>query len=405
MNEITLDDLNEACRPGGSSCLTSFTELVPAGGPHASVAPATFKGPHKNDGACYAYERRFIDGVERRIVLIDSKQSQLNRAESALVQAISDRHPVLGRLPRVEVVYDRDGAEERCCDLELPHRVFDGHIRAGSKDEQAVTDLPEYRAARDASPVNARALLDMSPATVVFGGWDSSRASHQGRWRSLLVGEIIGICAENGQSMKGGARIDPFGAQIRLSGAAIRSIAKAQESELSPNKYKEIVKETETADTKGEQVSAARLGLGGIAPSLARLAGVACERILRAHVFSFAALRQIRFGAEPEGDVACRVLLAALALNALARSDAELSLRANCDLREAGPTVVTLDRRHGKVDEKGPLSIGEADVLLAAALVQAEEKAGVAWNGVALGVRGNPAIVTGAVDDEEGVDE
>jgi len=70
------------------------------------------------------------------------------------------------------------------------------------------------------------------------------------------------------------------------------------------------------------------------------LAGVACHRIVRSHVLSFAALRQIRFGAGPDGDAACRALLAALALAALARSDAELVLRANCDLVEAGPAQV-----------------------------------------------------------------
>jgi len=126
---------------------------------------------------------------------------------------------------------------------------------------------------------------------------------------------------------------------------------------------------------------------------------VACERIFRSHVLSFAALRQIRFSAGTEGDVACRVLLAAVALNALARSDAELSLRANCDLIESSPTVLTLDRRYGDTDQFSSLSITEADQLLQEALVLAETEAGVVWNGVTLSITGNPAIVAGAVDD------
>jgi len=55
-------------------------------------------------------------------------------------------------------------------------------------------------------------------------------------------------------------------------------------------------------------VSASMLGLGGIPPTLEALAGVACHRIIRSHVLSFAALRQIRFGSSPEGDAACRAL-------------------------------------------------------------------------------------------------
>lgn len=399
MTTLTLDIITEACQPGGPSCLSSRTELAPAGGPQASVAPAKFAGPRGTEGV-YAYERRFIDGVERDTVLIDSKQSQLNRAEAALVQAIGDGHPVLARLPRIEVVYDRDGTDERYCDLELPHRAFDGHLRAGTVDGIPMTDLPAYRALRDASPADARPLLEASPATVVFGGWDSSRASRQGRWRSLLVGEVIGVCADGGHAAKkGGARVDPVGMQVKLSGSGLKAIAEAQRSELSPKTYDGIVKQAKAA--KGDGVSASSLGLGGIPPSLTALAGVACEHIIRSHVLSFAALRQIRFGASPEGDVACRALLAALVLNALARSDAELSLRANCDLVEAGPTVVSLDRRHGSTEELTTLSIEEADDVLSAALSRAESVAGVAWHGVVLTVRGNPDIVAGVVDDAE----
>ena len=95
--------------------------------------------------ACTRYERRFLDGAARQAVIIDSKQSQLNRCEAALHQAISDGHPTLSRMPRVEVRYERDGMPEEYSDLTLPHRVFDGHIRAGTVDGQSVTGLAAYR--------------------------------------------------------------------------------------------------------------------------------------------------------------------------------------------------------------------------------------------------------------------
>src|SRR5579872_4435345 len=94
MGKITHDLLIEASRPGGASCLTSVTELEPAGGPQASVAPAKFastkRGETKGE---YAYERRFLDGAPATAVVIDSKQSQLNRCEAALAQAIVDGQP------------------------------------------------------------------------------------------------------------------------------------------------------------------------------------------------------------------------------------------------------------------------------------------------------------------------
>lgn len=403
MSGITLDLLLAASSPGGATCLTSVTELVPAAGEHAAVAPAKF-AKRNRDGGVYAYEERYLDGEPARAVIIDSKQSQLNRAEAALWAAIEDEHPVLSRMPRVEVLYERGGAVERYSDLTLPHRVFDGHVRAGSVDGTPVAQLDAYRAVRDASPANARALLDMSPVSLVFGSWDSSRATRQGRWRSVLVGEIVGFCsghdAEGDLGLKGGARTDPVGMKIVLSAAALKALAEDQRAELTVKTYDNVLKEA--AKAKGTvRVSPSKLGLGGIPPTLEALAGVSCRRIVRSHVLSFASLRQVRFGAGAEGDAACRALLAALALNALVRSDSELVLRANCDLREAGPTVVQIDQRGGQVQDLDGLTIERADELLAAALAHAENAAGVRWDGVALQVTGNPHIVAGAVDDAE----
>jgi CRISPR-associated protein Csb1 len=406
MTAVTLDLLLQSAVAGGPSCLTSTTELQPAGGQHTSVAPAKFALPRSQDGV-YAYEQRFLDGGARSAVVIDSKQSQLNRAEIALQQAIDDGHPVLARLPHVVVTYQRDGIEERYTDLMLPHRIYDGHIRAGSVDGAPVTTSERYRAVRNATPANARVLLETSPVTLIFGGWDSSRRARQGRWRSALVGEIIGFCADraanqNSKVMRGGARVDPVAMQVRLNQKAMMSVADAQRDELSPKNYAKIKAAAEKSAKDKQPGSASGLGLGGVPPTLEQLAGVACDRIIRSHVLSFATLRQMRFGAAPEGDTACRALLAALALNGLARSDAELYLRANCDLVEASAPVLALDRRDGQSDSLEWLTIAAADALLADALQHAESTAGVQWNGVALQVTGNQDVIAGAVDDEEG---
>ncbi|WP_026343034.1 type I-U CRISPR-associated RAMP protein Csb1/Cas7u [Nocardia sp. BMG111209] len=397
MTILTYRDLLDACSPGGAAVLTSVTELAPAGGPHAAVAPAKFS---VGKNSVFAYETRFIVDEPLVTVIIDSKQSQLNRMEQPLSIAIDDGHPVLGRTPRMRVSY----GNASYTDLELPHRAFDGHIRAGTVAGTPVTEHLEYRAARDASARNARALLEMSPVSLIFGAWDSSRRTHQGRYRSALVGEIIGVLADQSATattspLRGGARVDPVAMSVQLPGAELEKLVRAQESELSTKTVAGL--RDEIAKAKSKPLSASPLGMGGIPPTLDALGAVACRQIIRTHVLSFSALRQLRFGADAAGDAACRALLAAFALNGLARSDAELSLRANCDLRELGPAEVVLDQRYGKTAELEPLTIEEADELLATAIAGAIEKAGVRWEGQVFEVTGNLAVLRGAVDTDD----
>ena len=395
MSTITLKHLLDACSPGGASVLTSVTPLEPAAGPHASVAPAKFVSGSKS---VFAYERRFWNGEAVTAVLIDSKQSQNNRLEAAVSAAIADEDPVLARTPRIELRFE-DG--QVYSDLDLPHRAFDGQIRAGTINGEPVTSVEEYRKLRDATVNHARPLLERSPMTLLLGGWDASRKSHQGRYRSILVGEIIGILAdqdggaEANQSKRGGARIDPLGARIQLDRAGRKAIADAQKEELSKKTYDNSI-------GKDEKEGLARLGIGAIPPSLEQLGGVTCQAIIRSHVLSFAALRALRFDSPtPQGDVGCRALLAALALNGLARSDAELLLQANCDLVETGPAVVTLDKRYGQKESFEPLSIDQAQELLSAAIDHAIQAANLTWDGSVLVVEGNPAILAAATDDAQ----
>ncbi|MDP2350776.1 MAG: type I-U CRISPR-associated RAMP protein Csb1/Cas7u, partial [Chloroflexota bacterium] len=282
MTKITFDLLRDACTAGGPSVLVSTTELAPAGGPMASVAPAKFVTQGANSHATYAYEHRYVDGAAARVVILDSKQSQLNRAEAGLAQAIVDGVDPLTRVPHVAVTYVRDGEIETFTDLTLPHRAYDGHVRAGSVDGRPATDHPVYRAARNATPANARALLDFSPITLVYGGWDATRRARQGRWRSALVGEIVGVLADQSLDprsvpLRGGARVDPVAMQVQLGKDAMIAIADAQRGELSAKLYEKIVKAAKTADEKSAgPTSASTLGLGGIPPTLEQLAGVAC---------------------------------------------------------------------------------------------------------------------------------
>lgn len=400
---ISFEDLKEACAAGGASTLVSVTELKPAAGEHASVAPAKFVEGNKST---FAFETRYIDGEAARVVLIDSKQSQLNRAESAIMQDIRAEHPVMRKLPRIEVTYENDGKSIAYTDLELPHRFADGHIRAGKIDGQPATAHEKYRAVRNSTPADLSALLDTAPVAAVFGGWDSLRKKNQLRLRSALVGEIIGVLADQNLSgeaqlsRRGGARVDPLEMSVRLSAADMEQLVKSQEGELSDkfiSKRREDIKKAK----KDTAFSGSVLGLGGIPPQLEALGGVACQKIIRSWVLSFATLRQLRFGKNEEANIAARALLAALGLSAIARAEQELYLRANCDLVEAEEPQVTLDGRYGNTRPLNHITVELADDLLAQAIDYAQSHHVAHWDGQILTVTGNPVILRGAVAESE----
>jgi CRISPR-associated protein Csb1 len=327
--------------------------------------------------------------------------------EAALFQSRTEGNPILLRIPSIEVSYEREGRVERFTDLELSHRAFDGHIRSGKVDGTPTTEHPAYRAARNSSPANAWDLFNLSPISIVFGSWDSSRKAQQGRWPSAITGETVGILADQGKRfevpMKGGARVDLIGMRSQLDGPTLETLAKTQETELSKKTFDKVMR-TVKALKPGETASATTLGLGGIPPTLSELGSVSCSSIIRTQVLSFASLRQLRFGKGPEGNAALRAVLAALALSALVRSNAELYIRANCHLIEAGPTNTFIDLRDGNTEVLTLPDPSTANALLEAAINNAAEVAGLDWHGQVLAVTGNPAVFAGMADEEESGD-
>lgn len=333
MSTLSYSQLVAACEPGGATALSLVTQLVAAGGPHAGLAPARIAD---RNSAAFGYETRLIDGQPATTVIIDEKQSQLNRVQAAILQSIRDEDPLLSRVPRVQVSYGRLSYT----DLELPQRIFDGQIVAGTVGGSPVTAHPTYRAAQDCSAADARALLELSPTSLVFGAWDSTRRTRPGRYRSALAGEIIGVLS------------DPHGCS------------------REPNEDAAI---------------------GVALPTRPEPGAVSCRRIIRTQVLNFAVLRQLRFDTGPAGDAACRALLAAYVFAGLARSNAELTIRADCDIVEAGPTAVKLDARNGDFVALDAPSVQETDAVLERALEAAEREADIYWQGQVFEVIGDPA--------------
>src|SRR5258707_8562975 len=92
MSKLPLGRLQEVVRSGAAA--RSRVALQPAGGEGTKVFPPTYAG------AVYATEKRRLPGHEDPVdcVLLDSVQSQANRMEEALQQAIDS-----GRLQKASV--------------------------------------------------------------------------------------------------------------------------------------------------------------------------------------------------------------------------------------------------------------------------------------------------------------
>ena len=407
-NTITLADLLDNLELGGGSVITSITELEPAAGPHASVAPAKFVDGSKS---VFAYETRYIEDDAQKVVLIDSKQSELNRAEAAIEQGRQYGDEAAVKIPRAVVTYQTENGPVEYTDMELSHRVFDGHFRAGRVDDKPITENEQYRALRNCTPADMSALLNTAPAALLFGAWDSTRKSNQVRLRSALVGEIIGVLAdqepgaEHRQARRGGARVDAVAASVQLTPKDMESLVNDQETELSAKNVAARRKEAKTAKADA-RISASTLGLGSIPPVLEETGAVACRRIIRSWVLSLATLRQLRFGQDEtkdeikDKDIAARALLAALGLNAIARAERELYIRANCDLIESSAPVVTLDQRFGEKKTFVRLTVEHTDQLLLEAIENAKNVGVADWNGQTFNVEGNPIIIKNATAED-----
>ena len=395
MTALTLDILNEASKVGGPASICEHAEMVPAAGPEGVVAPAKYTAGKR---ATYVFEKRIVDGELKCVVLIDAKTSNANRLEKTIVDAQKDNEGVLGTMPRIVVTYEKpDKGTTVYLDSQLPHRAFDGHIRIGTHEGKPMSEVPEYIAARNASLDDLWPLFELSPDTVMFGGWDSTRSRNQLRIASVLQGEVIGVLADQGDRdpsiHRAGARVDPVEASVTFSDRKERQNIVAQAINLSKKTEADFLK-----NGKGSQI-----GLGAIPPQATDdvLDGVAISKAVRMEVLSFSTLRTFRFGKGREGDEAIRALIAAALLRALAGYAADPVLRSNCNLSETGPSVLTLDRGAGNREQLEPLTVDAAEELLRQAYEQAHEKAGVVWERQTFDVTGNPEVINHGSADEE----
>ena len=411
MRALTIEDLTAASYVGGAGSLVMRQESEPASGPDGVIAPAKY-----TDGSqsTYVYEKRYSadKGEPENVVLIDSKSSFANRAEKTTTRAMRDAAEttadgghvpsLLSKMPHITVQYDTKDRKKVFFDNQLPHRGFDGHIRVGSYEGEPASKAEAYVKARNSTLENLLPLFELSPETVIFGGWDSTRSKNQLRIPSILVGETYGVLADQESDPwkedrnaihRAGGRVDPVGASIKFTNGDSKKAITDNALDLSEKLKNDFLK-------KGE---GSKLGLGAIPPSAKKdlLDGVSVRSVISTRVLSFATVRTFHFGKGVEGDAAIRALIIAVLLRDIAGYDDNSFIRANCFLADTGKPTVVLNKRYGEKEELEPLTSETAEKLLEEAYAQAHEKAGITWEGQEFLVQGNPAVLANASAEDD----
>jgi len=401
-NELTLKRLQDAMAGRAAAFRTRVT-LQPAGGEGDKVFPPTYTG------AVYATEKRRVPGRDEPVecVLLDSVQSQANRMEEALQQAVDE-----GRitLPVIEVdfgsYWDPDqknkelNEDMRLLDpvgtvssLQAPHRIADAILRdslvtldaEGNKLENPVPfrESEVGQAVDRVSLRNATPLFELCPTALLFGMWDSTgpKGGLGAKFERAMVSEIVGIGAVYG--VKTSSRIDPLGVQ---RGAGPLYQAKEGGWTLNEDEAKVEKKKPVSLGKDGRPSEANH---GNVTPSLSDkdregrylAGGVTLASAEQTVVISLPALRRLRFPVDGkydgDRDLAGQTVLAALGLLAAALADeAGLDLRSRCLLYpEDDLDWELLDRKDG-----GTFTLPADDaVKLFKEAVEAATKAGLPW--------------------------
>jgi len=231
--ELTLETLKAAVA-GTAAAFRCRTALQPAGGEGTKVFPPTYAG------AVYATEKRRLKDHDQPVdcVLLDSVQSQANRMEEALQQAIDNERFKKANvsIPLIEVdfalYWDPEKKNKKLSDdmrlldpvgkvssLQAPHRIADAILRDSLvKEESKPFRMKEEKdestygqRLRRVTAQNATALFELCPTALVFGMWDSTgpKGGLGAKFERAMVSEIVGINAVYG--IKTSSRIDPLG--------------------------------------------------------------------------------------------------------------------------------------------------------------------------------------------------
>jgi CRISPR-associated protein Csb1 len=405
MGTLTLKKLQEFTKKGAAArCRVA---LQPASGEGTKVFPPTYAG------AIYATEKRRLPGHDDPVdcVLLDSVQSQANRMEEALQQAIdNERFKLEGvALPLVEVDFTSffpgtDKAEPlrllepvgKITSLQAPHRIVDAILR----DSVVVEDNKPFRAKaekdesiygrrlRRVSAQNATALFELCPTALLFGMWDSTgpKGGLGCKFERAMVSEIVGIKATAG--VRSSSRIDPL--SIQLDAGPVYQADEHQTAAWTIDPARAIQEKGKPVRI-GKEGKPSEVNHGNIKPDLKDKkgqpfhGGVTIASAEQTVVVSFPALRRLRFPIndklDSRVDDAARTVLAALGLCAASlAAEAGLDLRSRCLLWPTAQLSWELLGKPGEIDKDICVSADESIQLLREAInVAISNEIGLPW--------------------------
>lgn len=366
--ELTIDILRNAVKT--AAAFRCRRRLQPAGGEGAKVFPPTFSG------AVYAIEKRRVPGRAEPVqcVLLDSVQSQANRMEQALQEAIDAKKL---EIPHVAVDFSRydptDGdtagegqlvdAVGKVTSLQVPHRLADAILRDSNANGKPFRESDKGKALNRVSLANATPLFEMCPTALLFGMWDSTgpKGGLGPKFERAIVSEIVGVGAEWQEDYRArGVRRDPL--EIR---AAVKVIKNADKSWR-------LAEEKEKGATEPSKINHSSV------PFDATNSGVTVEYAEQTTTLSLVVLRRLHFpvnGTASEGiDTAARTVLAALGLAAAtAAFESGMGLRSRCLLWPDGPMTWELLDKPGQPPMSFTVSSNQAIDLFKKAVATAKE--------------------------------
>ena len=386
---LTFGDLKAAVA-GSAAAFRSVTILQPVGGEGDKVFPATYSG------GAYATERRNLDGKVVDCVLIDSVQSQANRAEEALKGAVERGRM---QLPLIEVDFREANGQLRnplsnLTSLDVPHRLADAILRDSVLADGTRFSKSQYAAAWGRSNLwNATGVYKLCPTALVFGMWGSpDKPGGMGvKFERAFVSEIIAVdVVKNGRE-----GTDSDGLQTRKD--LVDTRAGYRIDPLSSSK---------TVMVRQNEDGSFQVGVGKTRPSEINHgnipfegpnSGIRFRHAEQTTVVSLGALRKLRFPLDgkddPEINVAGRTVLAALGLCAgVLSSETNTSLRSRCHLWPVGEREWELLEKPGQAPRKFRINGDQAISLLTDAIAAAKQ-VNLHWSEGKISLKPSPELV------------
>ncbi len=422
MSSITYERLRAAIDRDATG-IRAVTRIEPLGGANDKVFPPTFGDAEwvpvpigvdreERRRSKYALEWRRIDGVSKLCVLLDSVASQANRMELALLDGYERGELAFpfARVDFTEATSDDPALDLStiCGDgyvttLEAPHRIADALLRDSLLDDVPFRLSEPGRRFTEASASNAAPLLDLCPASLLFGVWDSTgpKGGLGAKFQRAIVSEIVGVGVELGT--KTASRLDPTG----IEKTDVYEASEASELwTIDPASAKQQGGKPKLLKRGGEKAgSPAVINHGNVKPSLEPQAGgVTIDYAEQVTVLSFSALRRLRFPKRADGtaldpdrrrevEVAARTALAALGLAAIAyQRDAGYDLRSRCAFRPLAPLSLELLPGDGAAPDAFSLDRSDAKRILEEAAA-ALEAAGIPWRKKPIDLTPAPKLV------------